>query len=409
MRLRTVGVRGAARGVAAASILVMSIGAAATMAAAQEATTDDAGTGSGEDVEVALPEAYLDGYAWWSKTQQSPAGGQGVPAETCTPTDVNQCPAGPPPDGIYVVYDYEAVAPTVVTGPINNLPTVPVPEAPPGSPTPNVSPPRIAGPIAFGAVRFIVPDGAETELTLNVLSKSSTTPGGQDPSVGKVFACLVASPGWAATQNGRYDQAPTYDCSSADEGDIVGDQVVFDFPSGMVQNGTLDVVIVGAGDRPFQMSFAAPKNESLQILNADALVEEIVDYSEEDFTIEDPLTEFTESTYVDTPLVGDVAYTSDDSVLALAPPIGRPQPERAVTAGRFVNPFSPDASRGERVMAVALLMLTGGALWWVGGMPIRPPRLLGSLGNGRTTEVGPSTMGGIGRFARPRSGRPPRL
>jgi len=63
--------------------------------------------------------------------------------------------------------------------------------------------------------------------------------------------------------------------------------------------------------------------------------------------------------------------------------------------------------RGERVMAVVLLAAIIGCLWWFGGHPTRPPRLLGSLGSDRTAEddaQGPEVrVGGIGRFARPRT------
>jgi hypothetical protein len=80
-----------------------------------------------------------------------------------------------------------------------------------------------------------------------------------------------------------------------------------------------------------------------------------------------------------------------------------------LNAGRIVNPFSPDASRADRMMAVGILLLMGTGLWWVGGMPLRGPRLLGSLGHGRATDEPPVSNGGIGRFARLRTGRPPRL
>ena len=61
------------------------------------------------------------------------------------------------------------------------------------------------------------------------------------------------------------------------------------------------------------------------------------------------------------------------------------------------------------MMAVALLLALAGGLWWVGGKPVRAPRLLGSLGAGSDVVDEPVATGGIGRFARQRAGRAPRL
>ena len=396
-------VRRVLRGVAALCMVGAAATAASVPAAGQE--VDEAGD------EFALPEVYLDGYGWWSKVQQNPAGGgnPGLPVPdptTCEPTDVNACPLGPPADGIYIVYDYEAVAPTVVTGPAENAPTPTIPQ--PGSPAPNISTPQALGPIAFGAVRFIVPEGAETELTIPILSRNTSQPGGTDPTVGTLFACISTMPGWASVQNGRYDQGPTYDCTTGDQADVSGDAAVFQLSTAFVQGTTLDVVIVGAGERPFQMSLGPPSDASVTVLNASEVVtEELV---AEDFTYEDPLTTFEESFSADPGVVSDLSFVPAETT-AFAPtvPVARPQPRQAVQAGRIVNPFSPDASRGERMMAVGLLLAMGAALWWVGGAPVRPPRLLGSLGAAVPVDDTPVAKGGIGRFARPRTGTPPRL
>jgi hypothetical protein len=64
-----------------------------------------------------------------------------------------------------------------------------------------------------------------------------------------------------------------------------------------------------------------------------------------------------------------------------------------------------------RYFAVSILLATGAALFLFGGRPARGPRLLGSLAS-RAGPVGreaPARIGGIGRFARPRTGPPPRL
>ena len=388
----------------AAVVLVAAGGVAMTVPAAGQEATDD------ETFE--LPETYLDGYGWWNKAQQNPAGGGNpsapVPLPTnCQPTDANACPAGPPADGLYIVYDYEAAAPTAVTGPIGNAPVPALPQ--PGGPAPNVATPQPLGPTAYGAVRFIVPEGAETQLSLAILSRNTTQPGGSDPTIGRLYACIVATPGWAAIQNGRYDQGPKFDCTTADEADVSGDLAIFDLSAAFVTGGILDVAIVGAGERPFQMSLGPPTDSSLTVVNApDAALDESVF---EDIPIEDPLAEFEDSFVpLDPGYAGDVAVSpGGDFYAAPQAPVARPQREQAVTAGRVVNPFGPDASRGERMMAVALLLLLGLALWWVGGQEVRGPRLLGSLGAGAAPDTAAVATGGIGRFARPRAGTPPRL
>ncbi|HVM09888.1 MAG TPA: hypothetical protein VM345_15580 [Acidimicrobiales bacterium] len=378
-------------------------------------TVPAAGQETGEE-DVELAAVFLDAYGWWSKAQQNPIGGQNpntpVPT-TCRSTDVNACPAGPPADGIYIVYDYEAAAPTVVTGPISNLPQPGLPQQPPSSPAPNVATPQALGPTAYGAVRFIVPDGAETELRIPILSRNTSQPGGTDPTVGKLFACISTTPGWAAIQNGRYDQGPKYDCTTADEADVTGDTAVFELGTMFVQSSTLDVVIVGAGERPFQMALGPPDESSLTVTNESELAPSSEAFAD-DFAFEDPLTTFEQSfgdLGVDPGFSGDLGFSSGDAgAFSPSVPVARPQTaRRAVPAGIVSNPFAPDASRGERLLAVALLAALGAGLWWVGGQPVRAPRLLGSLGAGVPVDDTPVTRGGIGRFARARDGRAPRL
>jgi hypothetical protein len=67
----------------------------------------------------------------------------------------------------------------------------------------------------------------------------------------------------------------------------------------------------------------------------------------------------------------------------------------------------PGDGRGERTMAVGLLGLLALAWWWVGGQVSRGPQLLGSLASDdRRPRRATEPTGGIGRFARPRDGRP---
>ena len=399
--------------VSAAALVVLSGGIAVGLPPAGQ----EAGEESSEEFQ--LPQAYLDGYGWFNKAQQVPTGGKPAPnPPSCPSSPASECGVGPPADGIYVVYDVDAVVPTTVTGPVANVPEVPIgalPQAP--SPAPSVSStPQPLGPSAFGAVRFVVPEGADSQLTLKVLSRSTTTPGGTDPTAGKLFACLVTTPGWLPAQNARYDEGPKYDCTTGAEGDLQADAVTFDVGPQFVQNGMVDVAIVPAGDvpnggQPFQMALGAPNDDALVILNAADLAEPLLDA---DFSFEDPALEFedfsTESFTTEDFSSGET-FLGDDSYGSLTRvPVARPSvraPQVVTPAGSIINPFRPDASRGERLLAVGLLLAIAVALWWIGGQPTRAPRLLGSLGAAQAASatgpaMSPAAHRGIGRFARAR-------
>jgi hypothetical protein len=309
----------------------------------------------------------------------------------------------------------------------------------------------VLGPTAFGAVRYAVPDGAETTLSLQILNRPTSTPGGADPTAGvKIIACMITTPGWASVQNDRYDQAPKYDAAGCSVGEISSDTLTFTLSSSMVENGMLDLAIVPSFggcppspveapvttppppgeaalvpvpkcDHPYQIALAKPTNSSLYLDSVPEDEEALALDEFDEGSFEDPLLEFEES--FDDALDPDSAFASfdfeggvgDDFYGSVSgAPVARPQVGRAIPASGFRNPFRPDASRGERLLAVSLLLAMGGALWWFGGQQLRAPRLLGSLGaaafpadDGERERRG---NGGIGRFARPRGGlRPPRL
>jgi hypothetical protein len=222
----------------------------------------------------------------------------------------------------------------------------------------------------------------------------------------------VTSP-WDPVQNGRYESAPKYDCSSAASATINGDAVDLQIPSGLVVAGTIDLALIPTGAQPYSMSLDRPADTSLVLTS---VPESEGEFSEESFDFEDPLTTFLEESGSD-----GLAFESGDSLFSAgvalgsgpaAAPAARPG-RTVIPAGRVSNPFSPDASRGERIMSVVLLLAMGGALWWIGAQPTRAPRQLGSLAGRSTAAPAVSGIGlprGIGRFARPRpEGRVPRL
>ncbi|MEA3078406.1 MAG: hypothetical protein QOF60_3314 [Actinomycetota bacterium] len=446
---------------AAVVAVVAAVGLGATLPAAGQ-TSDEGPT---------LPQSYLDGYGWWSKAQQNPTGGKnpdvvpacsGSPVTTTTTLPTNpstapmgQCPVGAPADGLYLAYDYEAVTPSAASGAVGNVPPVTTPPtttivATP-VPLPGAKPPnQVLGPTAYAAVRYAAPDGAETSLTLQILNRPPTTPGGVDPIAGvRVLACHVTTPGWSPNQNDRYDQGPKYDLSSCAVGQLSVDSITFVFPSSMIENGTLDVAIVPSSapcpdppsaappttsttlpagtsppkcDHAYQLALAKPSDYSLSL---DSVPE---DFSTEpdgsldgDLALEDPLSGLDEDLAALDPESAFASFDiggfggGDPYGSVSRPPVARPHIAQPAAAG-FPNPFARDASRGERLLAVLLLLLMALAMWWFGGDQIRAPRLLGSLGAGSAAvppaddgERARGGNGGIGRFVRPRTGKPPRL
>lgn len=384
---------------AAVAVLLGAGAVGAIPAGGQEAPAEE---------EPAQTTAVLLQYGWWNKAQQSPAGGNPTPA-----------PPGAPSDGIFVAYEPAAgPLPTPVAGVPGLVPVAPAP----------APKPVVLGPEAFGAVRYSVPAGAEASLTLRFTPTTTSQPGGVNPDGGTLSACPVSSP-WDPVQNGRYDASPKYDCANGVVGVFAGDTVSFPLAAALATNGLFDLAIVPSGTKPFKLSIGAPDSSSLALTS---VPETEPEFSSEEFDasmFEDPAAEFFEESFTtdeafgaeDFGAVGAEEFgsgeftsggfvTSPGSVATTRTPAAPVGSQVAVPAGIARNPFRPDASRGERMMALAVLMALAGALWWVGGKPVRPPRLLGSLGAGIPVVVEEIRTGGIGRFARVRpAGRPPRL
>lgn len=384
-------VRRVVRGVAVALAL-----AAGTVAIGLPVAAQEEDPFAFEAEEEAVPVATLLQYGWWNKAQQSPAGGNPTPP-----------PPDAPSDGIYVLYGPTGTAPPpAVTGPLGAVP-----------PPPDPVDTRPLGPEAFGAVRYAVPPGAEATLNLRFTPTSSSQPGGINPDVGQLVACPVSST-WDPVQNGRYDSAPTYDCGNGVFATVAGDTIVFALPAFLAVDGVFDLALVPAGTQPYSLAIDAPSDDSMVLTSVpEEEVEEAFDPGDfEDPTLFDtgPFEEgssFGTGDFGDTTFeeFGDTELTTGSPTLA-APPAVRPRTRIAVPAGNVLDPFDPNASRSERMMAVALLLGLAAGLWWVGGRPVRPPRLLGSLGSNQPVVATLADARGIGRFAKIRSGpRPPRL
>lgn len=388
----------------AASLMVgaigvgMAAGGSAPLVGAQEAVEND--------FSFENDTAVLEAYGWWNKAQQTPPGAP---------------PAPPPPDapdnGLFLAHDVvTSDAPTPVAGAPGLVETLPGTVAGSvGAPAPTINLPEPIGPVAFGAVRYSVPEGAEGELTLHLDRPPSAAPA----VVPVVLACPILS-SWEGLPNAPYEQAPDYECASAAPGVLAGETITFVLPATLSSDlETFDLAIVPAGDHPFRMSLAAPNDESLRLTSVPESADDERDFDE---SFEDP------AAGLDADLGSDGDFdaedfgafdegtleegsfddgSSPDSVTSW-----RPGGEVALPAGNVLNPFDPDKSRNDRILAVALLMAIGAGLWWAAGKPARAPRLLGSMGAGSRAIAAPpdGTERGIGRFSRLRiTKRPPRL
>ena len=315
-----------------------------------------------------------DEYGWWGMYQQAP-GGSNLPA-----------PPGVPEDGLFVSGSNEAVA----------------------GQTPAV--------LAIAALRVTIADDSPARITLKV-AEGSTAKG----------AVLVACPttsGWDPFVNGRWEARPTYDCVSGLEGTVAetGDTVVFDLPPTIQKEpGLLDVAIVPRG--PARVAFQRPDDASIEA-DFDLFDEEEVatDPSSDPFTGDptfDPAGDFaTDGSFgfdpaFEAPLDGGLDIGGGGDLLSA--PLGRGQ--QALPRYRGIRAASIADPRGDRILAIAVLLALGGGLWWLGGEPTRGPRRLGSLALGHggagaaVATVGTVQMKGVGRFARPSSetARPHRL
>lgn len=340
-------------------------------------------------------------YGYWTKAQSPTSPNPSVPVP---PT----IPVAPPEEVVPEGGLYVALAATTT------------------SPDPS-QPPSPAEPAAVSALRFFVEPGSEVELTLGLAEGyDADGPNQQNTPAQQVDACIVAfgSIPWDAPEGpGRWDDRPEWDCDSVSvtaELEEDGQRLRWNLGSAFeAEEGVIDVVLVPKGVQdpndpnnvqpvPFQMAFDPPDDGTLFIVSSPAVDDDggggglDEDFGFEGFGSEEGFGD--EFAFDDT---GGTAFDGGES--GTNAPTGR--------VGNGTRTFRPIAqaplpldNRFDRILAVSLLFLMGFALWWLGGVETRPPRLLGSLGSGSApVSAGDTRLGGVGRFARARSGRPPRL
>jgi hypothetical protein len=290
-----------------------------------------------------------------------------------------------------------------LTGPLA-LP-LPVPVVPDGGMF--VQQGATAEPIAFGAVRYNVPEGSNNSLTL-------TAAPGSVALAASMQACKTSAT-WEATPGGpgSWDSRPSFGNPCA-PGLVASDgsAVAFNLNSSFVSGGALDVAIVPlTAAAPFAVAFAPPADDALTSSGGKQ-------------SLSPPLPT---TTTVPGASGGSSGTGGGSAAAPFNPSTGAPASAAAAPASSGRNPVADnvlnvvglgDPDRGARAAALggASLIVVG---WWLLSTQAVPlPRLLGGVGAGtraagaagaapvdEPSEKKPlARIGGVGRFARNRAG-----
>lgn len=280
-----------------------------------------------------------------------------------------------------------------------------------------------SGPNAIAAVRYNVPGTIDGEpVDASTASGTLTLKVADNGAVGTpvVEACPVIS-SWQSAQGGEWPSRPKYNCATAAKAAFNADTTAATFslaPGLQARPGVFDLAIVPdpANQTPFSVQFTAPGGDSMTVRPAGAPApSDASGASAAPSTDTGTRPSFDAGTPADlTAPVPGLSVTPEGTPLATETTAGAGGAGANVASAPTVALASPirriSDKRGQRALGLALLVLLGLSLWWFGGQPVRNPRLLGSLGaDAAPDEPTFVSSGGIGRFARPRAERPPRL
>jgi hypothetical protein len=282
------------------------------------------------------------------------------------------------------------------------------------------------GPNAIAAVRFTVRtsvDGASVDpstvpatLTLHVVANSAVG----NPAV---VACPVLI-NWQPASGGSWSSRPNYTCSPSVTArfSASGDTATFNLTPALQRDaGLYDLALTPAPGNtdPWSVQFQSPGADALALGAGSSPATDAAPAASDAGTSTEPLSD---TSAVPAPDLSAGPGLIANPALPIAPaPAATPATTARPTTSTpgFFRPrlAKVSAKRAQRALAFGVLLAIAAALWWFGGQPARSPRLLGSLGEGRDDDAGEGgaaspvylVSGGIGRFARPRTGPPPRL
>lgn len=285
-----------------------------------------------------------------------------------------------------------------------------------------------SGPAAVAALHFTVAGGGGSP-TVTLKAASGSVFGTVTP----IKACPTGG-SWSPAQAGDWGSAPSADCAKAGGGvdgmaSSDGTSMSWKLTDAFLPDPTdYDMVFEPQGSVPFRVGIQKPDASALTgAAGGDASTGATDTSATGDASATSPDTGSSDASATATAVPDSSGLSSSSaSSPSLDAGAGSPLPSvssptaaaaPAASAGPAPAVATPAAAhsansndRGERVMALVLLCGLGAALWWFGGQAERPPRLLGSLGGGgdagTTGAEAAAPIGGIGRFARPRTGPP---
>lgn len=299
-----------------------------------------------------------------------------------------------------------------------------VPAAPP-----NVQPGQLLvqgapdGASALAAIRATLgEDQANPVLTLTVAAD-----GDQGGETAVVLACQTGS-SWSGGDAQVWDSKPKPDCSVSVQGQRATDGSTWTFPVGALQfNNDLNVILVagtdptlpaGANGSVFSLTFEKPTTASIQTTGGSAPPPTFP--SGGSFSNGSSSTGTFSETGTFAPPVGSGTFAvspvspalpeADQGLTATAPVI------QARIPAPVLQPVKALKSDGARALGALVLVLGAAGAWWFGQQAPPLPRKLGRFATTAASGAVPEgsmlpapEVGGLGRFARVRTGPPPRL
>lgn len=295
----------------------------------------------------------------------------------------------------------------------NSNPSVYQPPAPPvSSPVPPPAPP--GPPTAEGGLQVAaLPDGAfaiaavrvDEELTSITLR---VAPNGDANGMNAKLAACAASTPWQPATAGSWEAKPVVACDVINGGGSVAgvraaDGLSWTFPvAPIVGDDKTDVVIVPLADSdlaegvaaPFQIVFMPPTQSDLVI--AAPLAEPSAA----------PDDEASEELFNDVRAYEEFTSITDD--VALSAPVVRPALDDDDQAPLVPALAATDTDdNGAQVFGALVVLLGLGVLLWASRQPAPP--IVSLVHGGRSIPGDAPQLGGLGRFARARQGKPPPL
>lgn len=275
------------------------------------------------------------------------------------------------------------------------------------------------GPNAVSALRYVLDDGeTQPALVLTVADQQGAV---------EIQAC-AATQSWDAAHGGPWDERPTYNCGTAVDGEASEDGETWRWElDTLLRKRQLDVVLVpapGVG----RVTFAAPDDASLETQREEAGGQSFEAPPVSDFTDDAASSgagssgDSSSSDFAGAPSnaeepvfpaggsSGTTAQSPESAQLpAVAPPdTSDAQPPQA--AGPPESPIAPvaavpagsDSSRTAGAIIAAMATVLALALWLQGRSAAHGAGSPGRVGSGAARQH----VGGLGRFARPRTGAP---